>query len=163
MLQTTARCPFPTHRLSNPIRYRPRIPLTSNGRLSRTSRHRPRLDTRGRKSRDRTWQRHQDEPLGEHTKEAYTCTWRRTAEATPTKSLAPRTAATNAFGGKADVPTLSCRLIEVCFGSSLSRTRATFIHERPYMNVIGLRPANDHLKTENSRTLATMPNNTASR
>src|SRR5215813_12609134 len=37
MLQTTARCPFPTHRLSNPIRYRPRIPLTSNGRLSRTS------------------------------------------------------------------------------------------------------------------------------
>jgi hypothetical protein len=28
------------------------------------------------------------------------------------------------------------------------------------MNVISLRHANDHLKTENSRTLATMPDNT---
>jgi hypothetical protein len=31
------------------------------------------------------------------------------------------------------------------------------------MNIIGLRHANDHLKTENSRTLATMPDDTASR
>ena len=47
--------PFRTRRLLNPIRCRPRIPPTSNGRLSRTSRHRPRPGTRGRKSPHGTW------------------------------------------------------------------------------------------------------------
>jgi peptidoglycan/xylan/chitin deacetylase (PgdA/CDA1 family) len=58
----------------------------------------PRSGTRGRKSRERTWQRHQDGPLGKHTKEAYTCTCRRTAEITPTKSLTPQTMATTTNG-----------------------------------------------------------------
>jgi len=77
--------PAPDPSAFEPDALRPRIPQMSDGRLNLSLRQSPRSGTRGRKSRGRTWQRHQDGPLGEHTKEAYTSTWRRTAEATPTK------------------------------------------------------------------------------